>query len=86
MKNQALPTCENFTKRYNNILDLKKRLKYTLRPIEQELLKEEINELLLGVFECVQGDIATHDCEVCKSLIESELKFIQTGKIVKLPG
>lgn len=86
MKNETLPICENFNKKYNEILDLKKQIKFTLRPIEQELLNEELNELLLKVIDCTHYTDSSSDCCMCKSLIDNELKISHSGKFVKLPG
>lgn len=86
MENQALPICENFRKKYNEVVEIKKRIKLTLRPIEQELLKEELNDILLGVIDCVHAVSESPDCEHCKSLMDYELRLSQSGRIVRIPG
>lgn len=85
MKHESLPTCQNFLNRYNEVIELKKRIKHTLRPIEQQLLKEELNDLLLHVIDCVKYNDDNPDCLGCKALIEIELRLANSARTAKLP-
>ena len=86
MNQEVLPKCKNFLIKYNEVSELKKRIKHTLRPIEQELLKEELNDLLLSAVDCVKFSESSQDCNDCKSLIEIELKLANSARVAKLPA